>query len=68
MSDEIELEQIDGKGRRVTVSRARWERWPSLHKVFRPVAEKKAAPAAGKETTPVVIEPPTGDGVKENES
>jgi hypothetical protein len=65
MSDEIEIEQIDGDGKPVTVSRAYWDRWPSLHEVFRPVAEKKTANAVVKETTPVVVEPPTGDEEKE---
>lgn len=57
-SDEIELE--DDKGRKVTVTRAHWLRWPQLAKSFRPVSEKKT-------TTPVAVNPaPTGDEFKEN--
>lgn len=66
MSDDIEIEQIDGNGKPVTVSREHWNRYPSLRESFRPVAEKKAPAGAVKETTPVVVEPPTGDEKKEN--
>lgn len=65
MSDEIEIEQIDGDGKPVTVPRRHWDRYPSLHEVFRPVAEKKTPTGVVKETTPVVVEPPTGDEEKE---
>lgn len=65
MSDEIEIEQIDGDGKPVTVSRSYWDRWPSLHEVFRPVAEKKTATAVVKETAPAVDNAPTGDKEKD---
>lgn len=48
----------DDKGRKVTITRAHWVRYPQLAQSFRPVAEKK--------TTPVVATPPTGDTTKEN--
>lgn len=55
-NDDIEIE--DAKGRKVTVTRAHWNRYPQLHESFRPVSEKK--------TTSVVTTPaPTGDEDKE---
>ncbi len=54
--DVIEIE--DAKGNRVKVSRAHFNRYPSLAESFRPVAEKKA--------TTVAVKPPTGDEKKEN--
>lgn len=48
----------DENGNRTTVTRAHWDRWPSVRETFRPVADE--------ETTPVVVEPPTGDEEKEN--
>lgn len=58
MSDLIEIEDKDGN--RVKVTRAHWDRWPSVREVFRPVADKKTAPA--------VTEPPTGDETKEKDN
>lgn len=52
----IEIE--DEYGNRVVVTEAHWRRWPQLASVFRPVA-------GSKETTEVVVEPPTGDNEKE---
>lgn len=57
MDDLIEIEDKDGN--RVTVTVGHWRRWPSVRETFRPVAESK-------ETTKVVVEPPTGDEETEN--
>lgn len=57
--DEIELEDIE-TGEKVVVSVAHYRRWKtSLDVSFRPVAEKKIAPA-------VLTPAPTGDENKEN--
>ena len=51
----IEIE--DAAGTRVWVTRAHYDRWPSVRETFRPVADEPG--------THVPIEPPTGDETEE---
>lgn len=64
MADDL-IDVLDADGNKHRISKAHYNRWPSVQKAFRVAPEKKATPVVAQVTT-VTTQPPTGDKKKEN--